>query len=150
MEALLKKEIDVILKKIGEDTVNKLKVYVRQYWYNRYTPKDYERTYSFLESISYRIERNTVEIYFDEEKFDHIFVNDGWGVHVGFDGDDFGSGLIEFIENGTFDSGNKGSLTNPRVGDHSGAIEKTKKWLDKYVKDEVKKQLQIGLNIKVT
>jgi hypothetical protein len=147
IQKLLDKSIMEILHKVGQDTVNKLKVYVNQYWYSRYSPEDYQRTYSFLESVSYEVKKNVVTIKFDTEKFAHATTN-GWGQHRGFDGDDFNEGLIEFIETGSFSSGKTGSLSNPRIGSNgSRAIEKTRTWLNKHLSDEVKKQVKSKLGV---
>ena len=147
MEKLLNRSITDILQKIGEDTVNKVRVYIRMYWYNRYSPEDYERTQSLLEAVSYQIKNNTVVIYIDEEKLEHGTPFKKWGQHVGFDGSDFGAGLMEFIENGVFDSGKTGSPNNPRIGNGSEAIRRTTEWLNKYINDEVKRRLGVKLGV---
>ena len=51
MEKLLKKDVKEIYKKAAEDIINKLKVFYNQYWANRYSPEDYERTHTFIKSI---------------------------------------------------------------------------------------------------
>lgn len=147
-DKLLKKSASEIMDRIGQDTVNKLKVYIRLYWYDRYSPTDYDRTYSLLNSVSYKVEGNTVKIYIDENKLIHA-TQSGWNQHMSFDGEDFSAGLIEFIENGRFDSGKTGTKTNPRIGKGSKAIEKTLRWLNKYINQEVKRQLSIVLGTKV-
>lgn len=148
LDNLLKKSIREIMDRVGQDTVNKLKVYIKLYWYDRYSPKDYDRTYNLLNSVSYRVKEDSVEIYIDEDKLVHA-VQAGWNQHMSFDGEDFSAGLIEFIENGKFSSGKTGAKSNPKVGKGSKAIERTTIWLNKYINQEIKKQLSIVLKTKV-
>lgn len=138
------------LNKIGKDTVDKLKEYTKKYWYSNYTPSDYQRTYSFLNTIRYRIFPSIprVAIFYDFRLLDHAVNKDGWGTHVGFDGKQFNEGLVQFIENGTFYSGNKGA--SPRAGKGgSGAIEKTEKWLEEYLDKEVKRRLELTIGARL-
>jgi hypothetical protein len=146
LEALMQKEIDEILKKIGEDVTQKVKDYIQKYWYDTYTPKDYTRTDSLLESVSYKIEDGTVIVYIDEGKFQYG-LQDGWGSHISFNGERFGSELIQFVENGIYDSGEKGSSRNPRIGDASHAIERVNKWLERYVKAEVRSRINMAFGL---
>lgn len=141
---LLKKEIGDILEKIAQDVTNKVKVYIRQYWYYNYSPLDYERTFSLLEAVSYQIDRTNQEvyIYIDEQKLIYN-VQSGWGQHIGFDGNKFSEGLIEFVENGIFDSGRTGSQNNPKIGKGSFAIQRTIKWLNKYLKNKITSELKL-------
>lgn len=152
LEKLLNQSIEKILKKLGEDTVHKVKVFIKQYWYDRYSPLEYERLEEnggLLGAVSYTIEDNSVRIHIDESKLIHASAhldkyNQGfWGQHRGFDGKDFGEGLIEFVENGRFDSGRVGSTGNPRIGHGSGAIQKTINWLNKYLDGEVKRMIEL-------
>lgn len=160
MEELMKKTLDEVLDQVGQDTVQKLRVYIKQYWYDRYVPEDYERTESLVDCISYKKENGKVMIYFDESKVEHKDNGPGeWGSYTSFGhydnggtwvagedmmlSDDFHSGLIEFIENGKFNSGKRGSLNNPRHdmgGSH--AVDKTKEWLRKYLNNEVQKRFK--------
>lgn len=152
---LISQGIDKILEQVAKDVENKLKNYIQNYWYDKYSPKDYERTYSLLDAISSKIDytNNTVTIYFDEDKFDYISNKNGWGSHRGFYGtkwdEDFGNGLIEFIENGVFDSGKFGSFSNPRIKHGSHALYATEQWINRYVKSEIKKRLSIYLGTKI-
>lgn len=149
VEKMLRKNIEGVLKDIGEDTCEKLRVYTKQYWYDRYTPEDYERTYSLLNSISYEIDGMHVHIYYDFDSWEFSKDRaDAWGQHVGFDYQDFTEGLIEFVENGKFYSGRLGSHSNPRIGDKSLAIEKTQRWLDKYLNQQIRKRLERDLGVK--
>lgn len=143
---LLNKDIDTICKKVGEDTVNKLKTYIKLYWYDRYSPEDYERTYSLRNAVSYKIIDQSVYIYIDTNAFIYHKSDNGWGQHIGFDGKDFSEGLMDFVEYGRFTSGKSGSLTNPRIGDGSGAIEKTMNWLNKKVNTEILKKINIAID----
>lgn len=143
---LLNKNIDEICRKVGEDTVNKLKTYIKLYWYDRYSPEDYERTYSLKNAVSYEIENQSVYIYIDTDAFVRHKPDIGWGQHVGFDGRDFSEGLVEFVEYGRFLSGKSGSRTNPRIGDGSGAIEKTMNWLNKKVNTEIMNKINIAID----
>lgn len=138
------------LNKIGKETVAKLKEYTKKYWYDNYSPSDYQRTYSFLKTIKYRIFPATprVAIFYDFRLLEHSVNKDGWGAHVGFNGKYFNEGLVEFIENGNFYSGNKG--LSPRAGKGgSGAIEKTEKWLQEYLDEEVKRRLELTIGARL-
>lgn len=62
---------------------------------------------------------------------------------MSFDGSDFGEEIMYFIENGIYPSGKYGSWHNPRIGDSSGAIQKTINWLNRYIREETLRQLEI-------
>lgn len=146
-ERLLKKGIKDICKKVGEDTVHKLQTYIKLYWYDRYSPEDYKRTGDFVDAVGYEIQNETsVVIYIDFTKIRHRAEYDNWGQHVGFDGNDFTEGLVEFIEDGRFSSGKRGSPNNPRFGKGSKAIEKTMNWLNKKVNSEIMRQVNVLIN----
>lgn len=150
MQKLLEKDINTILHTIGKDMVQKLQMYTARYWYNNYTPADYRRTYTFLNSISYTVDGSGVYLYYDFNELKRLENADNWNSHMGFDGEDFSKGLIEFIETGRFSSGKRGSNNNPRYGKRgSYAIEKTIRWLNKYINDDIRYKLkqETGRNI---
>ena len=103
LNKLLQKPIHNILETTGVDISNKVKEYIQRYWYDTYEPKDYERTKSLLEAVSFKIEGNSVIVYIDEKKFVHS-TQEGWSQHRGFDGVNFSEGLIQFVENGVYNS----------------------------------------------
>lgn len=148
VEKLLQKELKDILETIGKDVSNKVKEYIQRYWYDTYTPENYNRSWSLLKSVTYKVYDDYVEVYIDEDEFVYS-LGDGeyWGRHTGFDGEKFGSGLIEFVENGKFNSGKIGSPSNPRVGDASRAIKKVNTWLKRYVRNELRRMLKMKFNI---
>lgn len=148
LNKLMELPLASLLEEVGKDTVKKLKVFTKQYWYDKYLPEDYKRTYSFLESASYEITGRggsmKLAVYFDLNKLIYKVDENGWGAHVGFDGEDFTEGMIRFIEDGKFySSGRIGSPCNPRAGKKgAGMIEKTSKWLERYLDTEIKKKIK--------
>lgn len=158
MEKLLKKDVKEIYKKAAEDIINKLKVFYNQYWANRYSPEDYERTHTFVKSIKYENSSDTdIYIYFDQNELKRIKNVGGWGSYTNFQGDPsftteetFFNSFVEYIETGYFGSNQTGghitgNWTNPRIGDGSYFIERTLKWLNRYMQYEVERK--IGLKI---
>lgn len=128
---------DKALKKILEDGKKKLQEYVRVYWYNAYSPKQYDRTDEFFDCVDARfIGENEVEIFYDTDALQAMFgAEDNWNKHMGFDYSPFdGEGLIQMLEFGM----NGGSTNNPRFGD-SGAhgLLRLRAWLLTYVKKAV-------------
>lgn len=146
MQKLLEKEIEEIVEQIAKDTVKKLKVFVEQYWYRTYVPTQYNRTYSLLDAIDYEISGNIASIYLNEDMLVHDFREENWNAHMSFDGEDFGEEIMYFIENGVYPSGKYGSFHNPRIGDGSGAIQKTINWLNRYLRRTVSKELALRFN----
>lgn len=53
--------------------------------------------------------------------------------------------MVTFIDTGRFPSGRMGSSHNPRAGHGIHFMEKTITWLDKYLHDEVDKEIRIFL-----
>lgn len=127
------------LYKLGEDTANKLREYTYK-WYDNYFPKDYQRTQDLINSITFKVDKLSVYIYFDTSKIRSIerrlSGNVAWNAHMGFDGEDFTKGLIEWIE----DDANSGSKSNPRRN-HQGVkmIQNTQQWLRGYLDKETQR-----------
>ena len=150
MIKLLEKDLQNILETIAQDTVKKIKVFIRQYWYNRYTPKNYERTESLYNSVRYSIIGKSIYIYFDLDSAKRKEGNrDEWGSYTNFQDDpsftgDFWESMIEYIDTGRF-IGGYGSLNNPRLGDGINFIDKTERWLNKYLKNKVDKEIKVFL-----
>lgn len=132
---------DELLEMIMEDAKEKLRDYIQEYWYDTYTPKDYDRTYDLLNSVDAKIEGNEVVLYFDDYQISSNRTG-GWGQHIGFEGEPF---EIEFIEMGL---GGSGSLRNPRRHD-SGmrSLRRLRGWLSYYVNRAVKQAF--GVNVRV-
>ena len=150
---LLEKDLMIILAKIAEDTIHKIQVFLNQYWYNRYTPLQYERTYSLIKTLKYKIDGQDILIYFDLSKAKRRDFESGlWGSYTDFKGDasfideDFWNSMIEYIDTGNFSTPGS-SPNNPRLGmGGSGFIEKTENWLNKYLKDKVNSEIAIRIN----
>lgn len=147
IDKLLKKKVSEILEITARDVVAKIKEYIQRYWYDVYTPQDYERTNSLLRSVKADIGRSKIEIYIDETEFEYALRNSLWNQHISFDGEDFGEGLIQFIDQGKYDSGKVGSLKNPKVGKGSNFIKKINIWLKTYVDNEISKRVK-NINFK--
>lgn len=149
LEELLEKDIQDLLERIAQDTVKKIKVFIRQYWYNKYTPQNYKRTNSLYNSVTYVIEGKHIYIYFDLSAADrHPGNSEEWGSYTNFQGDPsfkeeiFWENMVEYIDTGKFPGGT-GSVNNPRLGHGIDFIAKTERWLDKYLKDKVDKEIKI-------
>lgn len=149
MEKLLKKDMEKILEKVAQDTVRKIQVYIKQYWYDKYAPQNYTRTYTLQHSVYYSIENGQIDIKFDFTEGKQPAKKDEWQPYnfnsSAFDDEDFWEGMVTFIDTGRFPSGRMGSTHNPRAGHGSRFMERTKKWLDKYLTDRVNKELAIFL-----
>lgn len=143
LEKMLNQELTKELIIIGENTVNKIKEFLEQYWYNTYSPIDYDRTGSLKNSVRYTIDNNKIKIYFDRRYFSTKIVNNGigWQPHRGFDGETFIDGLIDFLDDGT---GNGGVFTNPRKNDGNlDIIGYAEKIINQYVQSLVDKKIKI-------
>ena len=141
----------VLIEQIAQDTVKKIKVFIRQYWYNRYTPENYERTYALYNSVKYFIYGKEIHIYFDLDSIQrHAGNAEEWGSYTNFQGKpsfggDFWESMVEYIDTGEFPNGT-GSPTNPRLGKGINFIEKTERWLNKYLKDKVDKEISVFIS----
>lgn len=130
-------KINKALHKLGAETRDKIREYLTNGWYSTYTPKSYHRTHGVWESVTYVVSGHTVRVYFDMRMLRGKTVNGGrgWQVHRDFEGVDFTSGLVSWLEDGGV-----GVPKNPRSG-HSGVhmIQQTREWLDKYLDKETRK-----------
>lgn len=133
-----------MLQNIAKETKNKMQEYIETYWYDVYSPIDYERTYDVLRSIDVKFENDVVVIFYNADKIFSTPNLGSWGEHSGFDFGDFSEGIIEYVENGV--SG--GSIQNPRLGDTGAkAIPRTRGWLNNYLVKAIKKEF--GINVKI-
>ena len=150
---LLEKDLMTILTKVAEDTIHKIQVFINQYWYAKYSPLQYERTYSLIKTLTYKIEGDSVLIYFDLSQAKRKDFEDGmWGSYTDFKGnpsftdEGFWDSMIDYIDTGSFSTPGS-SPNNPRLGmGGSGFIQKTENWLNKYVKNKVYSELSIRVN----
>lgn len=144
IDNLLKKKVSEILDIVGEDVVQKLKEYIKKYWYDTYSPECYKRTGNLINSVKYEKSRSYVYIYIDEyELGSAVNFSEPWNTHAGFDAEVFGAGLMEFIENGRYDSGKIGSKSNPRIGYSAKVIRRLNTWLKRYVDNEIKRRIRM-------
>ncbi len=79
LRSYLTKEINIGSKAIALQVQEALKFYVMKDVYNAYTPKEYERTYELLDSISFKVIGNNggkiqIEVYFDPDKMSHTTI----------------------------------------------------------------------------
>ena len=142
LEKAINKEIQKVLLEVGDMSVDLIRKYLAKEWYGTYNPKSYERTYDLLESARYTIKGNKVIVYLDRRLFGTPIVNNGkgWQPHRGFDGEDFVTGLIEWIDSGI---GDGGSIKNPRRYD--GGIE----FVD-YVQNEINEYISRVVDRKIS
>ena len=155
IKKLLEKEISKILEKVAKDTVNKIKVYIRRYWYNQYQPVNYTRTWSLLNAIEYTIDGNDIHILFnldnaERKKGKHGRAGAEWGSYTNFQGKssftgEFWENMITYIDTGYFPNGT-GSDKNPRVGDGSNFMKRTSDWLDKYMRNRADAEIQAQID----
>lgn len=146
LENALNKEIRDILIDVGDETVDKIRKYLQENWYDTYDPTSYIRTMSLMDAVRYRIEKNKVYVYFDRRYFSTRRVNDGngWQPHRGFDGVEFIDGLIDWIEDGT---GGGGTIKNPRKYDGGiGVLDYAEKEINQYINTKVDKKIKVILN----
>lgn len=145
LEILKKKMDEEMLKqltKIAEDVVKKVRRYIIDNWYNTYKPMSYKRTLGLRDSLRYTIRDKKIQIYFDRRLFSKAKVNDGkgWQPHIGFDGNVFIDGLIDFLNDG----GDGGVITNPRRND--GGIDflgEAEKIINEYANRLAKKKMKM-------
>lgn len=117
--------------KLKDDIMSKL--------YNEYNPKEYQRTYDFLESVSLKPivgKKNTINvmIYYDTSKIIPNFVEDNWNQHEDIWGIDVHEFIPLWLEFGT-----KNSLWD-REGIY--AMEGLEIYLRDRYKDMLKKELE--------
>lgn len=143
LNKMLNQEMKKILIDVGEKTVNKIREFLDQYWYDTYSPINYNRTGSLKNAVRYNIEKDKVKIYFDRRYFSTKKINDGdgWQPHRGFDGETFINGLIDFLNDGT---GNGGVITNPRRNDGNlDIIGYAEKYINQYMNNIVNRKIDI-------
>lgn len=133
----------------AKDTVDYLTNYIMKNWYNKYNPKEYQRTYDFLHSVSKtdtKVNGNRVVcmIYFDVDKIHPNYVGPWhFNQHTSFSGKDVSEKIPTWIE-----------LGNPKIYGRSGrplgSMDATVRMLEKNFHNIVAKYLRKqGLNIEV-
>lgn len=109
----LESQMVINLEKIGEEIKNVLRFNIKQLWYDRYTPTNYERTYEVIDSLrcskAKKVNNNTYEviIYFDFSQIRPYSTASGsWNKHMSLDGSTeyggktIGEWLVTWIETG--------------------------------------------------
>lgn len=155
----LEKLIKPNIQKIGEEVKNVLKRFIQTDLYDSYEPKEYERTFQFLEAVECTAAKKVgnkwqVKIFINPDKMDHFSADDDrfWLPHTSSIGDErgntsFGSKdiaewLIYWLETG--------DNTSPYSRGEIGMFKKTKEWLedDNYVYNTMMSRLrQAGFEI---
>lgn len=143
-----------VLNEVGKETVKFMQDYIDKNWYQTFTPKVYERTNAFRDSITYTLIRNPnsdtqrIMVYWSMEQLKAIHREKTWSAHQSFGtngsiGEDFTYGLIEWIDNGGFEGGVQ---TNPRRLDGGIKItEATDRFLNDYLNKEVQKRIRLSI-----
>lgn len=133
-----------LLADIERDGKEQMREYVRMYWYSQYSPSSYNRTMEVLDSVSAKLEGDSVVIYYDNAKIGSAPNSHGWGAHASFDGSSFSNGIVAMIEDGM--SG--GSPSNPRIGAGGAhAIPKLIAWLATYIARAVQSAFGAGVTV---
>lgn len=107
----IKEEVNKTLLPLGTMVQNMVRDYIWKNLYLKYpNPKDYIRTYNFLDSVSVRAYKDLhnnkiVEIYYDISKIEAREVLNGWNQHMNTfpknDIRDYSHMMPEWIESGT-------------------------------------------------
>jgi hypothetical protein len=88
IHAFIQKDMKPILSAIAEEIKKMLHDYVQTYWYNDHTPKNYHRTYEFINSLTVDKvqtvgDRQEVFIFFDPNKIGAYQTELGqWNQHL--------------------------------------------------------------------
>lgn len=140
---ILKKTINEISKVVAQDTIIKMKSFLYQYWYKKYSISNYyERTFSLPDSLKYEIDNGQIFIYadYDDKDFIYDFRETGFGSHTNFSGEKLKDEFIDYMENG-FTVGFV-NWTQPSIKfEGSHFIERTQNWLNAYLPKEVQQKL---------
>lgn len=91
LENYVKRKAENGLQEVGERVKKCLEFYVTRNIYSTYSPKDYDRTFELLDSITFKINKGSiggsteVEIYFDPNKMNHFSIagQSSSGISVG-------------------------------------------------------------------
>lgn len=109
----VERNIPFILNQIAKEVETILKDYIMQNLYQAYTPKEYARTYDFVNSVTVGTVKKinngySIEIYYDTDKIRQAIVQDSdWNQHMSVDGSETWNGvkinelIPYFIEHGT-------------------------------------------------
>lgn len=155
----VKKQIKSVLEQIAEEVRKELYDTVNDNLYKTYNPKQYQRTYELLNSISKtEIKENSdgeyyVVIYYDTDKIlaypslsnltgDKNEYGSLWGQHADFYGNDVSEYIPLWIEHGT------SGVNNPYHRKGIYAIDEVKEWIEKEFNNRFKKKL-LARGIKV-
>ena len=135
------KKLQLIANDIAAAVKEKLKENLEKNWYSTYEPKSYIRTWDLFDSVTAEVTHDgkcnyLIQVYFDSDKISSVKNDSNWNSHMGFDGQNFKSGLVSFIEHGM-----TGSPYNPRNGYASHMIEFTQKWANQYARQLLKSRL---------
>lgn len=135
------RQMQIITDKICKKTKDKLREILDESWYSTYNPTVYIRSYDTINSITGEVIKNKrgdydITVFFDANKINAVKRSGGWNAHMGFDGERFIEGLIHSI-----DSGMRGSLSNPRVGESTDMFRLTQQWADEYARQQLRQIL---------
>lgn len=95
-----------VIYEVAKAIENDMKEFIVKELYQKYTPKEYARTYDYINSLTLsRVKEidggHEIEIYFDPDKIRANYVTDRrWNQHMSVDGFDFSEDLPYAIEYG--------------------------------------------------
>lgn len=144
--------IELALDDVAAKSVERLTQYISENWYEKYSPKDYQRTFEFLKSIAVikarMVEDGSIEteIYFNTDKINAHVRKKGLNAHASFSGKDVSQVIPEWLELGNSNIvGRKDTVSSD--GLHS--LDALVKWLSGVFVEELAKALKKhGINIK--
>ena len=153
LEDYLVECIQKAVDKVAKDSVLYLTQYIMDHWYAKYSPKVYERTFNFVQSVS---KTDTVVsgrngksavcmLFFDTNKIHPVYYGPEYlNPHASRFGASTAEYIPKWIENGGwfYGRGRTGGL---------GSMEATIKMLEKEFPRRVQKELEkMGLKVKVS
>ncbi len=135
MEQATKEIIKVIKEKLEEA--------LYEYWYGKYNPIDYQRSYDLVHAIDGEIVKNSrgnysISVYINPKLLSIEYSPGAWSTHMGFAGQDFREGLIYSILHGFMG----GSRLNPRYGSSDDILEIVQKEATRYANSILKQYLK--------
>ena len=135
-------KIERATKEIISTIKEKLKEALYEYWYDKYDPIDYKRSFDLISAVDGEIVKNSrgnysISVFINPKLLSAEYSPGMWSTHMGFAGENFREGLIYSILHGV-----SGSKLNPRLGDSANVIEVVQEEATRYANSILKQYLK--------
>lgn len=139
------KSLKKAMKDIGEEVKLELQDYIWENWYKTYNPKEYERTFDFLNCVTFNVGKSNGKyvaiVYYDTSKIKAEYNEYSyWNNHMSLSGEDVSEYIPRWIEKGQ----------KSHVYSYNGVepIRNIVKWCEENYKEKLKSYLN-GYGLKI-